>query len=178
MFLRATILFENTLWVPSRCFLRSKQSLSQIRHLNTFLFPELESTLFRLATSWKGRFNKLKTSKSKNTIRQSVLNLCKLNWRCKERTYFFLYELFTKKNFIELAPGRKALHSSDASLRDVPSCLWPQNCRLCNRPFLAGKLLPEKYQSITTFKLVYLMLYLFLYVNLNQYFRRPALLTM
>ena len=153
----ATILFENTLWVPSRWFLRSKQSLSQIWHLNAFL----ESTLSRLATSWKGRFNKLKTSKSKNTFRQSVLNLCKLNWRCKERTYFFLYELFTKKNFIELAPGRKALHSSDASLRDVPSCLWPQNCRLCNRPFLAGKLLPEKYQSITTFKLVYLM-YLFL----------------
>ena len=100
MFLRATILFENTLWVPSRCFLRSKQSLSQIRHLNTFLFPELESTLFRLATSWKGRFNKLKTSKSKNTFRQSVLNLCKLNWRCKERTYFFLYELFTKKTLL------------------------------------------------------------------------------
>ena len=89
----ATILFENTLWVPSRWFLRSKQSLSQIWHLNAFL----ESTLSLLrATSWKGWFNKLKTSKSKNTIRQRVLNLCKLNWICKEETYFFLYQLFYK----------------------------------------------------------------------------------
>ena len=90
----ATILFENTLWVPSRWFLRSKQSLSQIWHLNAFL----ESTLSLLrATSWKGWFNKLKTSKSKNTIRQRVLNLCKLNWSCKEHTYFFLYQFLQIK---------------------------------------------------------------------------------
>ena len=139
----ATILFENTLWVPSRWFLRSKQSLSQIWHLNAFL----ESTLSLLrATSWKGWFNKLKTSKSKNTIRQRVLNLCKLNWICKEQTYFFTNKIHT--------PGCKALHSFDAPLRDGPLCLWLENCRWCNRPFLMGKFSPEKYQSITTFKLV------------------------
>ena len=87
--------------------------------------------------------NKLKTFKSKNTIRQRVLNLFKLNWICKEQTYFFTNKIHT--------PGCKALHSFDAPLRDGPLCLWLENCRWCNRPFLMGKFSPEKYQSITTF---------------------------
>ena len=87
--------------------------------------------------------HKLKTFKSKNTIRQRVLNLFKLNWICKEQTYFFTNKIHT--------PGCKALHSFDAPLRDGPLCLWLENCRWCNRPFLMGKFSPEKYQSITTF---------------------------
>ena len=47
---------------------------------------------FISSTSYKLK-NKLKTFKSKNTIRQRVLNLFKLNWICKEQTYFFTNSL-------------------------------------------------------------------------------------